>query len=87
MHPDGIVREVIFPALSEQTLVKKWHATSPLSSRPVQAVIRSSYRSHDRRMLARLLQTLEFRSNNTLHRPLIHAPELLTQYAQSRVCT
>jgi TnpA family transposase len=90
MHPDGIVREVVFPVVGEQTLrelVKEWHATGPLYRRRVQTVIRSAYRSHYRRMLPRLLQTLEFRSNNTLHRPLIQALELLTQYAQRKVRT
>jgi len=90
MHPEGIVREVVFPVVNEQTLrelVKEWHATGPLYRHRVQTVIRSSYRSHYRRLLPRLLQTLEFRSNNTLHRPLIQALELLTQYAQSRVRT
>ena len=53
----------------------------------VQTVIRSLYRSHYRRMLPRLLQTLEFRSNNMPHHPLIQALELLTQYAQRKVRT
>jgi hypothetical protein len=90
MHPDGIVRDVVFPVVSEQTLrelVKEWHATGPLYRHRVQTIIRSSYRSHYRRMLPRLLQTLELRSNNTLHRPLIQALELLTRYAQSKVRT
>ena len=90
MHPEGIVREVVFPVVSEQTLrelVKEWHATGPLYRHRVQTVIRSSYRSHYRRMLPRLLQSLELRSNNTLHRPLIQALELLKQYAQHKART
>jgi prepilin-type processing-associated H-X9-DG protein len=38
---------------------------------PVQTVIRSSYRSHYRRMLPKLLQTLEFRSNNAVARLIL----------------
>jgi len=36
-------------------------------------------------MLPRLLTTLEFRSNNALHQPLIRALALLQKYLQSRV--
>ena len=40
------------------------------------------YPSHYRRMVPQLLQTLEFRSNNAVHRPLIDALELLKRYAK-----
>ena len=49
--------------------------------------MQSSYRSHYRRMLPRLLETLEFRSNNAMHQPLIRALALLKQYLQSRLRT
>jgi len=45
------------------------------------------YRSHYRRMLPRLLETLEFRSNNAMHQPLMRACALLKQYLQSRLQT
>jgi hypothetical protein len=89
-HPEGIVKEVIFPVVSEQTLhelVKEWHATGPLYRHRVQTVMQRSYRSHDRRMLPRLLEILEFRSNNARHQPLIRALALLKQYLQSRLRT
>jgi hypothetical protein len=66
-HPDGIVREVLFPVIDEQTLgnlVKEWKATGPVYREQLQAVMRNSYRSHYRRMVPALLDTLEFRSNN-----------------------
>jgi hypothetical protein len=43
----------------------------------VQTRIRGSYRSHYRRLLAPLLNTLAFRSNNERHRPVIEALALL----------
>jgi len=85
-HPDGVVKEIVFPVVNEATLrelVKEWKATGPVYRYHVQTVIRSSYQSHYRRMLPKLLQTLEFRSNNTMHQPLIAALALLTKYLPS----
>jgi TnpA family transposase len=87
-RPDGLVKEVVYPVVNEQTLrdlVREGKATGPAYHRQVQAVIRSSYRAHYRRMLPRLLQSLVFRSNNEAHRPLIRALELLKRYADSRL--
>jgi hypothetical protein len=88
--PEGIVKEVVFPVVSEQTLhelVKEWHATGPRYRHRVQTVMQRSYRSHYRRMLPWLLETLEFRSNNAMHQPLIRALALLKRYLQSRLHT
>ena len=89
-HPTGVVHEVIFPVVSEATLrdvVKEWKATGPFYRAHVQTVMRRAYRSHYRRMLPPLLATLEFRSNNATHQPLIRALALLKQYLPSRVRT
>jgi urease gamma subunit len=89
-HPTGVVHEVIFPVVSEATLrdlVKEWKATGPFYRAHVQTVMRSAYRSHYRRMLPPLLATLEFRSNNGTHQPLIRALALLKQYLPNRVRT
>ena len=89
-HPDGIVREVVFPVVDEQTLrdlVKEWKATGPVYQQQLRGVIRNSYRCHFRQMLPPLLATLEFRSNNERHRPVIRALELLRKYASSKVRT
>ena len=79
-NPDGVVKEIVFPVVNESTLrdlVKEWKSTGPIYRYHVQTVIRSSYQSHYRRMLPQLLQTLEFRSNNAMHQPLIEALALL----------
>lgn len=89
-QPTGVVQEVVFPVVSEGTLrdiVKEWKSTGPIYRYHVQTVMQGSYRSHYRRMLPRLLETLEFRSNNALHQPLIRALALLRQYLQSRLQT
>ena len=89
-HPDGIVREVVFPVVDEQTLndlVREWKATGPVYRQTLQAVMRNSYRSHYRRMLPALLDTLQFRSNNDMHRPVIRALDLVKKYAGSKLRT
>jgi len=46
--PDGIVREVVFPIVSEETLrdlVKEWKATGPAYRTTLRTVIRNSYRA------------------------------------------
>lgn len=50
----------------------------------VYTVMRSSYGNHYRRMLPFLLNLLEFRSNNEIHKPVIEALELLEKYMGSR---
>ena len=85
-YPDGIVKEVLYPVVNERTLqalVKEYKASGPTYRRHVHTVLRASYRNHYRRMLPVLLSTLEFRSNNVAHRPVIRALSLLKRYADS----
>src|SRR6266545_1834492 len=87
-HPDGIVREVVYPVVPEQTLrelVKEWRANGPAYRRKVTILMRNSYRSHYRRMIPKLLATLEFCSNNETHRPVIAALDLVQRYVDSKV--
>lgn len=46
--------------------------------------MRNAYRSHYRRMLTRLLETLDFRSNNDRHRPVMEALALIRKHVDSR---
>lgn len=85
-HPEGIVKDVVYPVVSERivhALVKEFSATGPAYRRKLQTVMRSSYRSHYRRIMPVLLSTLEFRSNTTLHRPVLRALALVKKYLQS----
>lgn len=83
-NPDGIIKNVLYPIASEETLrniVKEWKAGGPLYRQQLRIVIRNSYRLHYRRLLPKLLSTLEFRSNNEIHRPVMEAIEVLKKYA------
>jgi TnpA family transposase len=86
-RPDGRVRDVVFPAAGgEQTLrdlVREFRSSGPAYRFQVHTHLRASYASHYRRMVPQLLEALEFRSNNAVHRPLIDALELLKRYAGS----
>jgi hypothetical protein len=86
-RPDGRVRDVVFPAAGgEQTLhdlVREFRSSGPAYRFQVHTHLRASYASHYRRMVPQLLEALEFRSNNAVHRPLIEALELLKRYASS----
>jgi TnpA family transposase len=90
-HPDGTVREVVFPVVGGEhvlhELVKEYKATGPGYRRKLHQAMRRSYQAHYRRLLPPLLATLEFRSNNETHRPLIQAVALLTRYAGSKART
>ncbi|MGI8412259.1 MAG: Tn3 family transposase [Solirubrobacteraceae bacterium] len=87
-HPDGVIRDVIFPAAGgEQTLrdlVREYKSTGPAYRLHVQTHLRASYRAHYRRVLPDLLAVLEFRSNNAVHQPVIRALALLKRYASSK---
>ncbi len=87
-QPDGVVRDVVFPVVGEQTLrdlVKEWKATGPTYRVTLRTVIRNSYRRHYRRMVSKLLDALEFRSNNDRHRPVMQALELVKRFADTQV--
>ena len=86
-RPDGTVRDVVFPVAGEQTLrdlVREWQS-GPMYRRSLRTTIRSSYAGHYRRMVPRLLDALEFRSNNATHRPVTEALALLRRYATTRL--
>src|SRR3954469_20096152 len=74
--PEGVVREVIFPVIGEQTLealVREARALGTPQSRRVHTAVRAAYGSYYRRMMPKLLAALDFRSNNGAHRPLLDA--------------
>ena len=88
--PDGIVRDVVFPVIGEQTLrdlVREAKATGPIYRTTLRTVIRNSYKGHYRRMVPQILRRLEFRSNNEHHRPVLLAIDLLKRYADSKLQT
>ena len=86
--PDGVVRDVVFPVVGEATLqdlVKEWKATGPAFHNTRRAFIRNSYKSHYRQMVPKLLATLDFRSNNDVHRPVIEAIEVIKRHSTTKL--
>ena len=85
-RPEGAVREVVFPvAGGEQTLrevVAEFKAAGPEFRRNVQVKLRSSYSHHYRSGMVKLLRTLVFRSNNTMHAPIIDGIALVLRHAE-----
>ena len=86
-NPEGIIKEVVYPVVGEQTLrdlVREFKATGAAYQKEVHSTMRASCGSHYRRMLAPLLDTLKFGSNNTMHRPVIDALEFLKAHQESK---
>jgi hypothetical protein len=84
-HPDGVVKVVIYPVVSQQTiddLVQEAEADSEYDTR-VRLVTRASYGHHYRRSVPALLDVLHLCCNNDIHRPVMRALELLAQYRDS----
>ena len=78
--PDGLVREVVYPIAGEQTLqdiVNEYKNKGPAYHRHIHMRARGSYKNHYRRMLPRVLNALQFHSNNTHYQPLIEALDYL----------
>jgi TnpA family transposase len=85
-QPDGVVRDVIYPVVSEKTLedlICEAEAAEKHEQR-VKFVTRGSYSHHYRRIVPALLKVLSFQSNNDLHRPVMDALALLDKYRDRR---
>jgi TnpA family transposase len=79
-QPDGIIKEVVYPVVGQKTLqelVSEFKTMGFDFEREVQETMRSSYGHHYRRMLMPVLDALRFQSNNTVHRPVIEALDVL----------
>ncbi len=85
-HPDELVKDALFPVVSEATLqrlVKEAQANERIFQQKVRRVIHSSYSNHYRRMLPKLLGALEFGCANTAYRPVMAALDLLQRYVDT----
>lgn len=85
-HPDATVREAVYPAVDggEQTLralVAEAKANKNAMKAKVRTVLESSYSNYYRRMLPKVLSSMDFRCNNTAYRPVMDALDLLRRYA------
>ena len=81
---DKLVRDTVYPVAPRavlRDLVAELKSSGPTYQRTVKATLRSSYTNHYRAGLIKLLSVLEFCSNNTTHRPVLDALELIGTYA------
>lgn len=86
-NPDGTIKEVLYPIVSEKTLeklVQEYRSQGPAYRQHVHTLIRSSYSHHYRRMLPLILQALRFSSNNSVHQPVIDALAWLQAHRDDR---
>ena len=84
--PDGIVREVIYPVADKEILaniVKELKNTNSVYQAKVFSVMKNSYSRHYRQILPKLLDILEFRSNNETHQPVISALNVVRKFMTS----
>jgi hypothetical protein len=87
-HPDETVRSALFPAIpgGETTLrdlVAEFKHSGPTFRHTVKRTLRASYTNHYRRGLIRLLEVLEFRSNNSTHQPVLDALMMIGRHAHA----
>jgi len=83
---DRLVRDTVFPVASQavlRDLVAEFKSSGPTYQRTVKATLKGSYTNHYRTGLIKLLDVLEFRSNNTTHRPVLDALDLIARYASA----
>jgi TnpA family transposase len=84
--PNGTVKDVIYPAVSESVLddlIREAEAEGSFEQN-VRLVTRNSYGHHYRRIVPLLLEALEFKSNNERHRPVMQALELLKKHRERK---
>jgi len=84
-RPDDSVRRVVFPVVGEdnlRNLVAEYKSSGPAYRRTVQTTYRASYTNHYRAGLIRLLEVLQFRSEDS-HQPVLEAVQLVRRYAAS----
>jgi TnpA family transposase len=83
---DKLVRDTVYPVAPQAVLadlVAEFKSSGPTYQRTVKSTLRASYTNHYRSGLIKLLSVLEFRSNNTAHRPVLDALELIGRYVNA----
>jgi len=85
-HPDGVIKEVIYPLYGKDilvNLVKELNMDGSSYRKRVYTIMKNSYSKHYRQMLPELLDILDFRSNNDMHKPVIEAIDLIKRIIDS----
>jgi hypothetical protein len=84
--PDGIIREVLFPKVKEETfqdLVKEFRHSGPQFRLIKQTLMRNKFVGHYRRMLPMLLENIPFRSENRFQ-PVIEALDAISHHLNKK---
>ncbi|WP_406911560.1 DUF4158 domain-containing protein [Bacillus sp. 179-I 2A5 NHS] len=79
-HPDGIINEILYSVADPQTLqdiLQELKRNKRIYREKVYIKMHASYGNHYRRAIPQLLDILEFRSNNQMHQPVIHAIQVI----------
>jgi TnpA family transposase len=82
-HPEGKVKEIIYPIAGEQTLrdlIQEFKLSGSYEQQ-VQTIMRGSYSNHYRRMVPVLLKALTFCSTNETSKSMLIALDLIRKYA------
>jgi TnpA family transposase len=81
-QPEGVIREVIFPVVSQETLedVIREADADEKQELQVKLVTRAAYSHHYRRIVPVLLDVLDFQSNSERDRPAMEALALLKKH-------
>lgn len=85
---DQLVRDTVYPVASPavlRDLVTEFKTSGPTYRRTVKATLRSSYTNHYRAGLIKLLTVLEFRSHNTMHRPVLDALAVIAKFSTANL--
>jgi len=87
-NPDSSVKEVVYPIAGVQTLsnlVKEYKSSGKGYQKEIHKKIRSSYGSHYRRMVPKILSSITFCSNNIMHQPILDALRWLENHKNSNI--
>jgi TnpA family transposase len=80
---DNVIEDVVFSVVEEETLrdlLKELTHSKEVYREKVYYKMRSSYSNNYRAAIGELLNTLEFRSNNSKYQPIIEALELIKKH-------
>ena len=87
-NPTGVVKETIFPVVGGEVAIKniisELKSSGPIYKIKVQSTMRASYVHHYRQLVPIIFSALEFKSNNTKHRPVIKGIKLVKKYRASK---
>lgn len=87
-EPKGIIEEKIYPKVGEETLkelVKESKSFGIPYKKQVYIKVRDSYANHYRQMIPKILEILNFYSNNESYQPIIKAIELIKKYSDKNI--